>query len=85
MIPDSLRPLFWDVNAEGFEPLKYPEYTILRVLEFGDAEAASWLMNLFPEARIAAVIRNDRRMSRRSANFWALAYNLRPEEVAALR
>lgn len=85
MIPDRLHPLFWDVNVEDFEPLKYPEYTILRVLEFGDAEAASWLMSSFSEEVIVSVIRDDRRMSRKSANFWAMVYKLTPEQVAALR
>jgi hypothetical protein len=31
------------------------------------------------------VIRAERRLTRRSANFWALVYRIPPEEVAALK
>jgi len=85
MIPDNLRPLFWDIDIKSFHPEIYPEYTILRVLEFGDAEAVSWFSSMFSEKMIESVIRNDRRLSRKSANFWALAYMVPLEEVAALR
>ena len=85
MIPEGMRSLFWDINIDGFKPQNYPEYTILRVLEFGDPAAVSWLLGAFSEKVIESVIRNDRRLSRKSANFWALAYKLPQEEVAALR
>jgi hypothetical protein len=60
MIPTELRPLFWDIRVEDFEPAKYPEYTIARVLEYGDREAVAWLRETFPEAQIRSVIRGSR-------------------------
>lgn len=84
MIPRHLEQLFWDTNLAGFDPLAYPEYTIARVLEWGDKEAVAWLRATFPEAKIAEVIRTDRRLSRRSANFWALVYGIPPDRVAGL-
>jgi hypothetical protein len=77
--------LFWDVNLDNFNPLSFPAYTIARVLEHGDDKAIAWLRDTFSEAQIVEVLRTERRLSHKSANFWALVYHVPPEEVPALR
>ena len=84
MIPQYLHTLFWDTNLDNFDPLAFPAYTIGRVLEYGDQDAITWLKDTFSEAQIVDVIRTESRLSRRSANFWALIYRLSPDQVAAL-
>jgi hypothetical protein len=84
VIENHLRLFFWDVNLETFDPHAYPEYTIFRLLEFGDEKAIAWLRAEFSQDQIEAVIRAERRLSRRSAGFWALIYRIPREEVAAL-
>lgn len=85
MIPQHLVSLFWDINAATFDPAAYPEYAIARVLEYGDRNAVDWLRQTFREDQIKQVIREERRLSPRSANFWSLVYGMAREEVAALR
>lgn len=85
MIPLHLLVLFWDINRDTFDPLAFPDYTIGRVLEYGDKEAVAWAQHAFTEAQIVEVIKNERRLSRRSANFWALVYGLQRDQVAALK
>jgi hypothetical protein len=85
MITQYLRTLFWDINVDNFDPLSFPTYTIGRVLEYGDQEAVAWLKNTFSESQIVDVIRTERRLSRRSASFWALLYRLSVDQVAALK
>jgi hypothetical protein len=77
--------LFWDVNLDNFNPTAYPEYTIARVLELGDENAVKWMKATFSEADVRRVIATERRLSRKSANFWALVYGIAPNDVAALR
>ena len=84
MIPQNLRALFWDVNPEQFEPRSWPEYSIFRVLEYGDDVAVRWMCELFSEAEIKRVICTERRLSAKSANYWALMYGIAPKNVAAL-
>jgi hypothetical protein len=85
MIPQYLHTLFWDTNLDNFDPLAFPAYTIGRILEFGGQDAIAWLKATFSETQIVDVVRTERRLSRRSANFWALVYGLSPDQVAALK
>ena len=84
MIPHGLTTLFWDVNLDDFDPVTHPEYTIFRVLEFGDTDAVAWARETFGDDEIRRVITQERRLSPKSATFWALAYGIPKEEIAAL-
>lgn len=85
VIPHSLRTFFWDIDTESFEPRAHPEYTIERILELGTPEAIAWLEAQFSEEQIKAVICGDKRLSPKSATFWALVYQIPPQDVSALR
>ena len=84
MIPANLQTLFWDTNLDTFDPAAHPDYTVLRVLELGDEDAVAWMRATFPEAEILRVLRTERRLSRRSANFWALVYHVPFDQIASL-
>jgi hypothetical protein len=84
MIPSDLRALFWDTNLETFTPEACPDYTIFRVLELGDEEAVRWLRQTFSDAEIRRVLITERRLTPKSATFWALVYGVPSSEVAAL-
>ena len=85
MLPQELHKLFWDINVATFDPAAYPQYSIGRVLELGDEKAVKWMRETFSEGQITEVIRTERRLSRKSANFWALVYHIPADQVAALR
>lgn len=85
MVPFHLRSFFWDVKVSDFDPLQYPQYTIFRLLEYGDEQAVVWLRETFSEEQIKDVVLVERRLSPRSANFWALFYEIPSREVAGLR
>jgi|SRR5215510_2508795 len=85
VIPHHIRPFFWDINIDNFDPASYPEYAIARILEYGDEKALAWLREVFPENAIKKVIRTERRLSRKSANFWAVIYGVSKDEVEALK
>jgi hypothetical protein len=84
MIPSNLQTLFWDTDLDTFKPEAYPDYTIFRVLELGDEAAVVWLRQTFPETEIRRVLSTEHRLSEKSANFWALVYEVPSREVAAL-
>ncbi len=63
----------------------YPLYAIERVLEHGDEEDVAWLLRVFSRDEIRDVLRADRRLTPRSANFWALVFAVPAPDVAAPR
>ena len=69
MVPNELHALFWDTNLTIFDPAGYPDYTILRVLEYGDLPAFEWLREAFTDDEIRRVLQNERRLSPKSATF----------------
>ena len=85
MIPSNLRTLFWDVDLDSFNPAVHPEYTIFRVLEFGDEDAVAWVRKEFSIDQICGVLRTERRLSQKAATFWALVYGIPAREAAALK
>ncbi len=84
-IPQNVQHLFWDINIDTFNPIDYPEYTISRVLEFGDEVAATWIKEVFSESVIKQVIKSDRKLSPKSANFWAIKFGIPLGEIASLK
>ncbi len=84
MIPSNLQTLFWDTNLDTFKPEAYPDYTIFRILEYGDEAAVTWMRETFPESEVRRVLCAEHRLSRKSANYWALVYGIPSREVAAL-
>ena len=85
VIPKHLHSLFWDTNVDNFDPTAHPRYTIERMLERGEDEDVAWLLRTFTPEQIQDVLRTDRRLSPRSATFWALVFKVPAPEVAALQ
>ena len=82
--PDFLRSLFWDIDFEKFKPQKWPKYTIERILELGREDALRWMMKNFTEDQIKESLKNSRQLTARSANFWALYYDIPKEDIRCL-
>ena len=85
MVPAVVRKLFWDIDADAFDPAAFPQYTIERVLELGDDKAVRWLREVFTKDTIIDVLRRSRRLTPRSANFWALVFDVPRQDVRVLQ
>lgn len=84
MIPNNLRPFFWEVDPDSFDPHDHGEYVIGRLLEQGTDEAIAWMKATFREDEIKKVIREDCHLSPKSATYWALVYGIPNEQITAL-
>jgi len=83
-MPEHLHAFFWDIRVADFDPKMHPEYTIARILELGNPEAVTRLQQNFTQEEITKIIRSERRLSAKSANYWALIYDIPADQVAAL-
>ena len=80
-LPECLRSLFWDTDFDRLRVPGHERYIIERVLEYGDVPEVRWMMGRFSRQQIAQVLRQSRRLSRKSADFWAFILNVPSEEV----
>ena len=76
-----LKPLFWDTDINKLDVLKYKQYTIERVLQFGRSEHLNWLLKNFSKNDVIETIRISNNIDRKTANFWSLLYKIPREEV----
>jgi hypothetical protein len=81
--PDTLR-FFWDVDAGSLDADEHAHYVIERLLDLGDLPAVRWMLGHFPHQEIVNVLLTSRRLSRLSANFWALYFGVDKETVPCL-
>jgi hypothetical protein len=83
-LPDFLRPLFWDTNFDQLHVAGHERYIIERVLEHGDTPAVRWMLKHFTREQVVEVLRDSRRISRKSAGFWAAMLDVPAGEVRCL-
>ncbi len=79
-LPECAYRYFWDIDPTQLEVGRYPKYVIERLLEYGDVPALRWMERRFSREEIVAVLKTSRRLSAKSASFWALYFDLPPEE-----
>ena len=84
-VPKQFRHLFWDVDITTLQLAEHSKYIIARVLEFGGEKASQWLRTQFTEKQIKEVIKSERRLSKKSATFWAQVYHIPFNKVTALK
>ncbi len=85
IIPFYLHKYFWDVKVESFNKKGNSTFTIERILEYGDSKAVNWLTNNFDLKAIKEVVSKSRRLSPKSANYWALILGIDKEKVKCLQ
>lgn len=83
--PEFLRPLFWEVDFPNLNLLKWPNYVIKRILEYGDKKAVCWMGQNFDKSKIREVVCKTRDLSSRSANYWAVVLEIDKRKVKCLQ
>ena len=62
--------VYWDIPSENLQGEQHAAFVIERMLEKGTLKGVQDLLILFSRRRIAAVVANSKRLSRRTALFW---------------
>lgn len=84
MIPQYLFRYFWEVDASKVDVQKRARYIIERILEYGDMDAVKWMFNMYPKKVIVEVLKSSRSLSRKSANHWALIFEVLKSQILGL-
>jgi len=80
-----LKKYFWDVNFVDLTKEKYSEFIIERILEYGNEKAVKWMYDNFTKSEIKAVVCKSKAISKKSANFWQLVFNIKRNNILCLK
>ncbi len=84
-LPEYLRRYFWDVSFEKIDLAKRRVFVLNRILEYGDETAVAWMRDRFHPREGEEVLTHFRGLSPRSANYWALIYDINRSKVRCLQ
>ncbi len=84
-LPGFLKKYFWEVDFDSLNFNKSESYIITRILEYGDIPAIRWLFRNTSSEKIREVILTSRNLSKKSANFWGIFFNLDKNKIQCLK
>lgn len=84
-IPKTFKKYFWDTDINKLDKEKNSSFIIERLLELGDINELNWLNNSYSKKRITTVIKNSRRISSKTGNFFSLYYNIPKESIVCMK
>lgn len=71
-LPSSLRKYFWDCRFEELSLEKNDLFIAVRILNFGDWKAVTWLHKNGGIPLIRRTVKNRRDLSAKTINFWQI-------------
>ena len=79
VIPNHLQQFFWETDLSKINIEENKQYIIERILELGDKDAVQWIFSNFSLDEIKKALKESRRMSKKSLNFWSIILDDQPD------
>lgn len=83
--PAFLKKYFWDTEFKNIKIREHKRYVAERILEYGDIYALKWLLSNIGKETIKQILLQGRGLSPRSADFWALYFDIPRDKVLCLK
>jgi len=71
-IPSGFNTIFWDVDPNALDIERHRVFIAERIFEYGDEQAINWLLKNFPRFLLRKIVRQSRRLSAKTRNFWKI-------------
>ena len=83
-LPLSFKQYFWDVKFKSLDVKKNQRFILERLLEYGNLSAYKWLKKNFSPLAVKKTVKTSRALSKKSANFYALIFNIPKSQILCL-
>ena len=70
MVPQSLKPILWDVDLASLDVKKDKDFIIKRVTDKGRWDDVVWLKTQYVIDDIIDVVKKSKNISKKTKNFW---------------
>jgi len=85
LLPHYITKFLWDVDLNKFSPKDHSRFLIERILEYGDMDSLKWIEEKYKRQEIINVLKNSRKLSPKTGNFFALYYKIPKKELLCIR
>lgn len=82
---NNIAEFFWDVDIQRLDIAENKRFIIERLLQYGRPGQIKWLFAHYNDNEIIEVVKLSRTIDKKTANYWALHYNISPNEVLCLK
>ena len=82
--PPMNTTLFWDIDKNKLDFEKHKRFIIERILQYGLPNDIKWLLNKYAEKDIIKVVKQSKNIDKKTANFWAIHFEISKKEVLCL-
>ena len=73
VLPDEIRPLFWDVDPASVDVVDHRDYVMERVMGRGGMAAMRWLRRTYSASELAVFLQaKGHRLAPREQAYWSL-------------
>jgi len=72
MLPEMLRPYFWDTDFARLDYVEHRRFIAERLMDKTTPETFHWLLEHFDPQELEEIVCNSRQLSRRDRAFWTL-------------
>lgn len=79
-----LKSIAWDVSIDSIDLKKHSYWLISRIIVFGLPEHIKWMWKNYNEDEIKQTVMQSKTLDVKSANFWAVHYNIDKSKIACL-
>lgn len=84
-IPPDIAKYFWDTDPAQVSIQDNKKYIIERLLEYGNEDSLHWVESTYSIQNVKEIIQASRFLSRKSAIFYSLYYQINPEDILCLQ
>jgi len=84
-LPMFLKNNFWDIDFSDLDKKKHSQFIIERILEYGNEKEVKWMRQNFTEKEIKTVVCKSKNISKKSANFWQLLFEIKKDDILCLK
>lgn len=84
-LPAYISEYLWDVPKDKLSVSKNADFIIERVLEYGGTKALGWINENYDKEKIIKVLKNSKKISSKTGNFYALYYDIPKESLQCIK
>jgi len=84
-IPEYIKMVLWDVDIEELDLKKHWSFVIERIMVYGNENDVQWMLKTFSKEQLIEVVKKSRNLDRKTANFWALWFDIDKEEIRCFK